>query len=508
MLSIRQNFSVDGKAFSRWFNQDFLAMYGNTVIERGLFAGRPLFPYTLSIHDFANFMRTIPDLTDRPEINLSEFCGHFSIVYNETGGRFRALPEQGGARYLFEPNERGKLSYNGLLGNELAGDQLKARGSIRTPEDVQAWNSRQRYPLDAPLAIRREADEWCDFSRFAGNGFNQITGKNNYVQYFLPVVEETLEELSRSRIIELFQDIKIAARTFRNFTLGSQQGRNAIAALREGNYVPYGNLVSGFWYDYVKNQFEIRCLLLQEALQNRTIQALPAYIPDNLSPQEVRTIQNALLNFGIEEAARLIRDNGGADGVWGAATQEAFLVVGVPIETLLQSNRPETAPEELDNLSVKQIKMIIHILRDHGDKQVREALPKQISLNLPMGELKQVLYNSDWTIPKLLQKQGEIYQLEGRIQSDNPELSLASLKVEVWDKDGKTDDFLGEDYTDSTGRFYICFGIKAFKDSILDRKPDLIFQIFRGNTLVYANSTEPIKGLDPGVHRPQIKIES
>jgi hypothetical protein len=83
--------------------------------------------------------------------------------------------------YFFEAIAGRKNSYNGVNGNQLAGDQLLANGDIAAAPDVATWNG-NTYPHAQPAAVKIAA-RTCDYYRFIGRGLVQITGRDNYQRY-------------------------------------------------------------------------------------------------------------------------------------------------------------------------------------------------------------------------------------------------------------------------------------------------------------------------------------
>jgi hypothetical protein len=81
--------------------------------------------------------------------------------------------------YFFDQRP-GKLSYNGVNGNLLAGDQLSAWGVI-SDADKAVWNGTV-YPHSQPEDVKFSA-RGCDFYKFSGKGLVQVTGRKNYGRY-------------------------------------------------------------------------------------------------------------------------------------------------------------------------------------------------------------------------------------------------------------------------------------------------------------------------------------
>lgn len=96
------------------------------------------------------------------------------IIANETGGTFAPAIEKGSLQYVYQYNHTG-----GGLGNRLAGNQLKERGILIDPTDVQTWNTTTWPGLARPVPTEVQLKE-CDFWKYRGRGFIQTTSYPNY----------------------------------------------------------------------------------------------------------------------------------------------------------------------------------------------------------------------------------------------------------------------------------------------------------------------------------------
>ncbi|WP_198145113.1 hypothetical protein, partial [Microscilla marina] len=159
-------------------------------------------------------MENLPNLTGKSEITLNEFCGHMAIIYNETGGTCKPIREMGGPQYMFNtvmPGGGVKYSYN-TPPNHKAGDQLMEWGIINTEEQRSLWNG-TIYPKHAPEDIKKAALK-CDFYRFRGYGFNQLTWRNAYEQCLQPLLPRPMDEYSVEEFEAHINNVKIAAQAF------------------------------------------------------------------------------------------------------------------------------------------------------------------------------------------------------------------------------------------------------------------------------------------------------
>src|SRR2546423_15033352 len=79
-------------------------------------------------------------------------------------------------------------------------------------------------------------------------------------------------------------------------------------------------------------------------------------------------------------------------------------------------------------------------------------------------------------------KRDEVIKIVGRIVNHAKGEVVARLRVEAWDKDLVCKDLIGSAVTDAGGTFQIEFGKCYLQKLLLDRRPELFFKIFRGES--------------------------
>jgi hypothetical protein len=218
---------VNGKDFVDWFNTDFQPKrkHVNTGIKNSQGADTVLFENKFNAAGFHSVFDQIAQISGKAETPVAEFIAYCMVFYNEEGGLFRTLPEAYNKSelvnftYLWKQVDGGKVSYN-RSGNQqkLAGDQLFAKGLI-PQSDVAKWNVQTPFPADllkanpSLTAALRE----CDFYKFQGRGLTQITWREGFHNYVVPVLKEfgmetNLDDISTDDLQKAFDDMKFAAR--------------------------------------------------------------------------------------------------------------------------------------------------------------------------------------------------------------------------------------------------------------------------------------------------------
>lgn len=321
---IKNDFLIDGVPFAQYFNQNIKPYSA-------------LFPNFIDPVNFNAFMRNIEALTGQEEVSIEELACHIAIVYNETGGTFKPLREFGTPQYIFSQltlsNGGLKVTYN-RHPNRLAGTQMREKGVQMSEAEVNAWNG-AFYPQNAPAAIQQASLE-CDFWRFRGWGFNQLTWRDAYIMHVQPHLPKPIDEYTGEQFEALLKDnISLACKAFHSYTYGSANGLRAMQEARKGNFAPYGRVVSGGWEWYVQNKYLPRATAIYAALSGKksAIRNLEEYSIDelNLTPSQIKALQNEINKYFVLDSMKIV-----ADGAWGPKTETAFKGLNMPIQTLLQ----------------------------------------------------------------------------------------------------------------------------------------------------------------------------
>lgn len=84
----------------------------------------------------------------------------------------------------------------------------------------------------------------------------------------------------------------------------------------------------------------------------------------------------------------------------------------------------------------------------------------------------------------------------GRVVDHETKLGLSDLRVEAWDKDVLFDDLLAAGQTDHDGGFV--FEVPQRRFTVLERKPDVYFKVFRGPELITSTKSSVL----PNVTHP------
>ena len=77
-----------------------------------------------------------------------------------------------------------------------------------------------------------------------------------------------------------------------------------------------------------------------------------------------------------------------------------------------------------------------------------------------------------------------LFRVSGRVIDLWSHRGLPGLRVEAWDEDRRSDEFIGDARTDERGAFQIEFGHDRLRDLIRDGRPDLFFHVYWQDSLI------------------------
>lgn len=86
----------------------------------------------------------------------------------------------------------------------------------------------------------------------------------------------------------------------------------------------------------------------------------------------------------------------------------------------------------------------------------------------------------------MVKKKTKAVHISGRVLDQESRRGAAGLRVEAWDKDMICDDVIGHALTDELGAFQIELDELYLKELFLERRPELLFKVFRDETLLSA----------------------
>ncbi len=165
----------DFPVFYQKFIQGFPLMHPTIRIHKSAQLSFPAPGRNFNIRGFKKLFDDLAKWAGANELTIEEFVAIFLIFANETGGAFTALAEKGSLSYLFYLNKPS---------NRSAGDQLLERGIISDPELVKAWNAVgipngkggcSNFPGTSPSGPTDADIAECDFNKFRGRGYVQLT---------------------------------------------------------------------------------------------------------------------------------------------------------------------------------------------------------------------------------------------------------------------------------------------------------------------------------------------
>ena len=80
------------------------------------------------------------------------------------------------------------------------------------------------------------------------------------------------------------------------------------------------------------------------------------------------------------------------------------------------------------------------------------------------------------------------------------------VRVEAWDRDLFFDDFIASGVTDDSGHCVLSFDDEKFKEAFVDRRADVFFRVFDGDTLLADTRDSVVCNLKPGLHEIAIRV--
>ncbi|MCA1829291.1 MAG: hypothetical protein LC689_20395 [Myxococcales bacterium] len=267
------NVMVAGKHFADWFNAEFWPLHKgrHPTLVYGKDGMHPIeFPGPIQKANFQKIFDHCEPLYAK-EISVNEFVAILCIMLNEVGGQLKAIGELNGPKYMFEAGPR-KQSYNGILGNKKAGDQLLAMGAI-TEDQKEAWNKHDGavWPDGADDILDKIKE--CDFYKFRGHGLNQLTGRGNYDQHMDKFLKQYcskgMDEMTMAEMEDAIQNKpEVYLASFKSFFMKAAGMKEAMDKTNDGEFWKVGKINSGG--DQYADLFEWRCKTLLEAMTQAT----------------------------------------------------------------------------------------------------------------------------------------------------------------------------------------------------------------------------------------------
>jgi hypothetical protein len=103
-------------------------------------------------------------------------------------------------------------------------------------------------------------------------------------------------------------------------------------------------------------------------------------------------------------------------------------------------------------------------------------------------------------------KREKVVKIVGRVVNRTDGEGVVGLRVEAWDKDRICDDLVGSAMTGAGGAFRMEFGESYFKESFLDRQPDLFFKVFQGGRLIHSTEDSVLWNVEAGATEIVIEV--
>jgi hypothetical protein len=178
----------DFPVFYRNFIKGFPLMHPTIRIRKVQQLSFPAPGSSFSTQGFRKLFDDLPKWAGTNELTIEEFVAVVLIFANETGGGFKAVAEKGSLSHMFYLNKPS---------NRIAGEQLLARGIITDPDLVKAWNAVgipdgkggcSNFPGTSPSGPTDADITECDFNKFRGHGFVQLTFVDLHKRFLEPAL--------------------------------------------------------------------------------------------------------------------------------------------------------------------------------------------------------------------------------------------------------------------------------------------------------------------------------
>ena len=215
---------VDKENFADWFNLN--QSYIN-------------FPHSVNVEYFNDAFRNLSSLVGNNAISFDAFLAVFLFIYNETGGTFKSMSEQGSLSYITGASAT-KIGYT--------------------------WKER-------------------------GRGLNQLTSANNYRQVLAPM-GYSYDNLSAEQLDALFLQKKVYLKAFNTYLNDPMLAKSAWDKVQtSGDFYNFGRAISGG--DAYARLIQSRANTLKKLLADKNITS------ESVSPNTKRLLTGAsLLLFG------------------------------------------------------------------------------------------------------------------------------------------------------------------------------------------------------------------
>ena len=206
-LKITGDFEVDNVKFSTFFD----------TIQK---SNPTLYEHKINVQNCAKWANNLKKWSGYNELTLGEFVAVFCIVYNETGGRFQSISEQGDETYF----------------------------------NAHGYDTKQR-----------------------GRGFIQVTWKRNYDVVLPQLGNYDFDSLTSEQLDDLFfKNDNIAYGALRVFFNDSRLAKRTFDRLKFGEYKAFGNAIGGGQVYGIK--FENRVNTILKALSTKKLDSsIPFY---------------------------------------------------------------------------------------------------------------------------------------------------------------------------------------------------------------------------------------